>query len=370
MHISKLINYLWAAILYCGLPVVSLYHAVQQNSFLSFSRKEASGIEKYADTLLMPVHYIIAGQTISKNPYNEGYQSQYRFDYHANLTRNTFLSTLGFSPSLAAGYLLKGLAFYLNEELQKEYDKIDHFFASTTTHSNIQQFIREGISFREWDEMEEFSSLGLAKSEVNTTLMKKDLELFKEIVEIFKKNDILFWLDCGSCLGAYRYGGIIPWDDDLDMAVLLPDFDNIQHALQTLDKKKYQVQDWSSRLYPKSYIRVYHKETNNHIDIYHFRIDSNKAELQYLLANEDSDFMPEFWKIRERRFKVKTPISTVFPLKKMQFEGIEVSVPKDIEGYLQARYGEDLRPAKLYNATTDSYEKDLSHPYWQKAHVH
>lgn len=360
---------MWAVLLYFGLPVVSLYHTVQQTPFISFSRVEATGIEKWADRLLIPVHYIVAGQSISQDPYGDGFHTEYKFDYNSHLTRNTCLSVLGFSLSCTTGYLLKAIAF-TQEKTKREYQKINEFFASTEIHNNNQQYIREGLAIRDWDKLERISSLGYEKGKTNTVLMNKDFELFREIIDIFKKEKIIFWLDCGSCLGAYRYGGAIPWDDDYDIAVLLPDFDNITHALQKLNKKKYQIQDWSSRLFPKSYIRVYHKETNNHIDIYHFSINVEKAELQYILANEFSDFMPEFWKIRERRFKVKTPIATVFPLKKILFEGIEVTVPNDLKGYLQARYGKDLRPAKLYNPMTQTFEKDLSHPYWQKAYVH
>lgn len=34
-----------------------------------------------------------------------------------------------------------------------------------------------------------------------------------------------YWLDYGSLLGAWRDGGIIPWEFDLDMGVMLEDCD-------------------------------------------------------------------------------------------------------------------------------------------------
>ena len=66
------------------------------------------------------------------------------------------------------------------------------------------------------------------------------------------------------------------------------------------------------------------------------------------------------------------PVSyeTVFPLKKALFDGLEVFVPANPEKYLQRYYGENLAPAKIYSPVTGRYEKDLTHPYWQKSYVH
>ena len=88
-----------------------------------------------------------------------------------------------------------------------------------------------------------------------------------------------------------------------------------------------------------------------------------------IVSNIDCVFLPESWKIRERRFAIDTPFDVVFPLKKAEFDGIEVFVPAKTKEYLQLRYGENIEPVKLFNEKSGQYEKDLSHPYWQRSYV-
>ncbi|MCH5219102.1 MAG: LicD family protein [Muribaculaceae bacterium] len=50
------------------------------------------------------------------------------------------------------------------------------------------------------------------------------LEMLKVIDQVCKDNNITYWLSSGTCLGAIRHGGFIPWDDDLDIEMYHKDY--------------------------------------------------------------------------------------------------------------------------------------------------
>ena len=51
--------------------------------------------------------------------------------------------------------------------------------------------------------------------------------IFAGISAVFKRHDLEHWLCFGSAIGALRHGSIIPWDDDIDMAMWWSDLDKL-----------------------------------------------------------------------------------------------------------------------------------------------
>ena len=64
--------------------------------------------------------------------------------------------------------------------------------------------------------------------EVHPILLKIILELDR----ICRKNNIGYALSYGSALGIYNYGGFIPWDDDMDVAIDYFDIPRLVEALK------------------------------------------------------------------------------------------------------------------------------------------
>ena len=60
----------------------------------------------------------------------------------------------------------------------------------------------------------------------------KQLEILKIFDSICKKHNLRYWIDGGTLLGAVRHGGFIPWDDDLDVAMPSEDYKKFNEIVQ------------------------------------------------------------------------------------------------------------------------------------------
>ena len=56
-------------------------------------------------------------------------------------------------------------------------------------------------------------------------LRKIQLEILDVVTKFCDENDINYFLNGGTLLGAIRHKGYIPWDDDIDLGMLRPDYD-------------------------------------------------------------------------------------------------------------------------------------------------
>ena len=56
-------------------------------------------------------------------------------------------------------------------------------------------------------------------------LIYDELLIMDEIDKVCKKDNLHYFLTAGTLLGSVRHGGMIPWDDDMDIAMPRDDFD-------------------------------------------------------------------------------------------------------------------------------------------------
>jgi len=67
------------------------------------------------------------------------------------------------------------------------------------------------------------------------------LEMLKDVNQVCKKHDIPYFLNGGSALGAYRHQGFIPWDDDVDIAMMDDDYNRLVNVIQDELYKDYAI---------------------------------------------------------------------------------------------------------------------------------
>lgn len=227
------------------------------------------------------------------------------------------------------------------------------------------------------------------------------LEMVKELDRICKKHDIPYFLYWGTLLGAIRHDGFIPWDDDLDVAVMRKDYKKLmkvlpnelpeQLVLQTNDTDHNYFSFMAKLRYKKSVLHEEpfadsYKERGIFIDI--FPMDkllpwTHKLRLQslaynlYRAGNGSERAMCKIrvltWFNRHVSFPILRCISRlsgteclmcdygmpfhkvhkmddIFPLVTHTFEGMETFVPCNSHAVLQSLYGDYMQlPADLDN---------------------
>jgi hypothetical protein len=357
---------LGALIFRAGLPAAALYHLLIGSIFFNTAAIDATGLERIGNVCLIPSHYLFVGREAI--PTGEGgYYFEQRFTYVERVWPKVALSSIALPFTTAAGLTLKTAALFTSRSARRRQRSMRRSDRNGAITSNRDYYTSIGIDLSRNDSIPPPKHRRHAS---HNGYMEQGREALREIARLFDEHDIPFWLDCGSALGAHRYGGVIPWDNDIDIAILETDHDNALAALRRLDPDKYLVQDWSNRDYPRSYLKVYSRDENMLIDIYHFRIDAEEQTLTYIISNYTSPFLSKIWRLREEATVFAEPFSAIFPLKRAVFDGIDVYVPNQLVPYLKRRYGENIEPVKLYNEVTRRYEKDLSHPYWELEYAH
>ena len=157
--------------------------------------------------------------------------------------------------------------------------------------------------------------------------------LLLEAKEIMDRLGVKFFLRQGTCLGAVRDNAFIPWDDDLDLGVILDSNgftqQSIESVLVAFRQSGYYVQ--TERSNSVTYSTAL--KDNIRIDI-----------LFHQVIREQIYHWPGIW----------LPARLFYQLKEIPFLGKTFSVPNPPEEYLQIKYGPNWRTPKRL-----AYAKDV-----------
>lgn len=88
-----------------------------------------------------------------------------------------------------------------------------------------QLYSREG---EEYDDARKRFFLSLPKATGELRLLQMaSARLLRDFGEFCEEHGLDYWMVSGTLLGAYRHGGFIPWDDDIDVGMLRPDVEKL-----------------------------------------------------------------------------------------------------------------------------------------------
>lgn len=201
-----------------------------------------------------------------------------------------------------------------------------------------------------WSQLKsEFKVENYGKIETENQALR--LERYKDLIfqvqSLCERENIPFWLCCGTLLGAFRYQKQIPWDYDADAAILQRDFKKVWSLLKELennDPTSYKVSDLSNPQDPGKFLRVWVKKSCGDgrggawLDIYSYE------------AKEDGLWF----------YGKKSDPRDIFPLSKAPFHEGEAWIPHHAEAELHIWY-DDLTPVRVWNEDKQSWEVNRNH---------
>ncbi|MER2129232.1 LicD family protein [Solibacillus sp.] len=245
----------------------------------------------------------------------------------------------------------------------------------------------------------------LVTQKLTRKVQLKCLEALIEIKKICEKHNLQYYLIGGTALGAYRHKGFIPWDDDIDIGMPRIDYEKFLQVAQQELGDNYYLQTPKTEfnfVFPFTKIRInntlYKESSIKHLNIHHgvfvdiFPLDT--VPENKLSANTQKNLIKFCNRIRaakishQRKIHFKNIIKSFLKLypssllrkqynyallmgaksqsrkmgnllsaypygteimdksifakgKKIEFEGINFSVPNQIEKFLIKMYGED-----------------------------
>ena len=90
-----------------------------------------------------------------------------------------------------------------------------------------------------------------------TELQKKELELLEIFIKICEQLGLQYYLVCGTALGAAKYEGFIPWDDDIDVALPRRDYEEfLKRADEFLSENLFLQNYRTDPFFPHVYTKL------------------------------------------------------------------------------------------------------------------
>lgn len=183
-------------------------------------------------------------------------------------------------------------------------------------------------------------------------------EIMLWICDLFNQNNISYHIDHGTLLGIIRDKKLLPWDNDIDFALLEEERSSIEELIKinipNFKSKYCKVNNWkyfvsdikdmkinnTNIKAPVSILIVNHEKENNNI----FDLGQFVAEIKFKYIIENKIY----WQVSEKFLSCDKDMC--FPAIDHIFEGHTIKIPVKSEEYLQLVYGKNWKtPIKTWN---------------------
>lgn len=179
-------------------------------------------------------------------------------------------------------------------------------------------------------------------------IVLKIYQMLYDVDKILRQNNIPYWIEAGTLLGAVRHQGFIPWDDDADIDIDVKYSNNIYALKNKLNDLGYDIiKTWFGyKIFPMNGEII-----SNHTHKYPF-LDILLVEIkngEYHFASENA----------EKTFGQCLKIADIHPIRRYKFGTIELSGPNNPYPYLDKSYGNNW-PDIAYKTYDHQNEKNIN----------
>ena len=163
----------------------------------------------------------------------------------------------------------------------------------------------------------------------------------RHVFRVLESHGIRYWLEGGSLLGAVRQADIVPWDFDIDIGIYKDDMSKLDY-FEKCHNKPYEDDDgfvWE-KAREGDFYRVQYSNINRlHVDIFPFY--------------EKNGVMTKSTWFKTHRQDTEFPVHYLKPLTKLQFLGVEASVPNHWREFLELKFGKGVIENPKYPDTSN-----------------
>lgn len=170
---------------------------------------------------------------------------------------------------------------------------------------------------------------------------REALDLLGKIDAFCVKHDLKYFIFYGTLLGQERHGGFIPWDDDIDICM---EAEDLEFFKSNFNDPSISIRRMKNK--PYDFYKLYRNDKSC--------ISGSSHSWPFI------DIFPAFLSgddvvIGDFRDSLTVAAKDIFPLKRKQFEDIDVLSPNNFD--LSKLYGEDWRKVCVSSAYNHRLEE-------------